>query len=98
MILDKIVARELSTTTLQTRPAPSAPDRRRAPVKCSQSAALGKGSVVMRALPSPGGVRAMSAAALAMPALQKAPTPTPSIQCDGIAGRTGCALHLQRRP
>jgi len=49
MILDKIVARELSTATSQTRPSPSAPDRRNASVQCSVSTAFGRGSGVMPA-------------------------------------------------
>src|SRR5215470_6058112 len=47
MMRERIVARELSATTLQTRPSPSVPARRSASVRCSASAAFGKDSVVM---------------------------------------------------
>src|SRR5947207_14220149 len=86
MNLDRIVSRQLSTTTRQTRPPPRARGRRRAPVKCSQSAALGKGSVGMRALLSPGGARPTAATALVMPAVQKALTPPLQYSATGLPG------------
>jgi len=47
---ERSFARELSTTTLQTRPWTSAPDRRSAWVRCWASAALGKGSMAVGGL------------------------------------------------
>jgi hypothetical protein len=47
MIRDKIVVRELSTTTSQTRLSLSTPRRFRASVKYSGRAALGNGSAVI---------------------------------------------------
>ena len=44
---ESTVARALSTTTSQTRPSPSAPERRSASVRYSALAALGRDSVVM---------------------------------------------------
>src|SRR5436190_1779065 len=47
MTLDRIVARELSTTALQTRASPSMPDRRKTSVRCSAATAFGTDSTVM---------------------------------------------------
>ena len=44
---ESTVARALSTTTSQTRPSPSVPERRSAAVRCSALAAPGRDSVVM---------------------------------------------------
>src|SRR5262249_51655301 len=46
---DSNVARELSTATSRTRPAPSAPARRNTSLRCSASTAGGSGSVVIDA-------------------------------------------------
>ena len=46
MMRESIVLRELSTTTLQTRPLLSTPDRRRASVRSSGLAAVGNASLM----------------------------------------------------
>jgi hypothetical protein len=46
-VCDRIFAKEAITATLQTDASPSEPDRRSASVRCSASAAFGKGSAVI---------------------------------------------------